>query len=80
MIYPVRAFSPNTTHPFYWKLAAEVQYEVTSLQTTLADRIYMWQYLEKIYRLYLSYYLWNNVRKPAKKYIQKSYFKKMTKN
>ena len=53
MICPVRAFSPNTTHLLYWKLAAEVQYEATSLQTTLSDRMYMWQQLEKISRLYL---------------------------
>ena len=68
MICPVRAFSPNTTHLLYWKLAAEVQYEATSLQTTSSDRIYMWQHLEKISCLYLLSFLWNNIRKPAKKY------------
>jgi len=53
MICPVRAFSPNTTHLRYWKLAAEVQYEATLLQTTLSDRIYMWQQMVKIFPLYL---------------------------
>ena len=70
MICPVRAFSPNTTHLFYWKLAAEVLYEATSLHTTLSDRIYMWQQLEKISRLYLWLFFWNNVRKPANKYLK----------
>jgi len=68
MIYPVRAFSPNTTHLFYWKLAAEVLYEVTSLQTTISDRIYMWQQLVKISHLCLLFFFRNNFRKPAKKY------------
>jgi len=79
MICPVRAFSSNTTHIFHWKLAAEVQYEATSLQTTLFDRIYMSQQLVKISRFYFGSFsgiIFVNLPKN----IKKSYFKKMTKN
>jgi len=50
MICPVRGFSPNTS--FYWKLAAEVQYEATVFQIALSDRIYMCEQLVKMSGLY----------------------------
>ena len=79
MICPVRAFSPNTTHLFYWKLAAEVQCEATSLQITLSDRMYMSKQLVKISHLYFDSFsgiIFVNLPKN----IQQLYFKKMTKN